>query len=43
MGNGICGVATAKNNRRFVGIELNKDYFDIANNRESLHGGIDNG
>lgn len=33
MGSGSCGVAAAKNNRRFIGIELNKDYFDIAKNR----------
>ena len=33
MGSGSCGVAAAKNKRRFIGIELNKDYFDIAKNR----------
>lgn len=33
MGSGSCGVAAAKNKRRFIGIELNKDYFEIAKNR----------
>lgn len=33
MGSGSCGVACATTNRRFVGIELNNDYFKIAKNR----------
>lgn len=33
MGSGSCGVAAAKNKRLFIGIELNKDYFDIAKDR----------
>lgn len=33
MGSGSCGVAAAKNKRRFIGIELNRDYFEIAKNR----------
>ena len=30
MGSGTTGVAAIKNNREFIGIEINKDYFDIA-------------
>ncbi|CEK34374.1 DNA modification methylase,Modification methylase DpnIIB,putative methyltransferase,Adenine specific DNA methylase Mod,DNA methylase [[Clostridium] sordellii] len=33
MGSGSCGVAAAKNKRRFIGIELSKDYFEIAKDR----------
>lgn len=33
MGSGTTGVACKKLNRNFIGIEINKDYFDIANNR----------
>lgn len=33
MGSGSTGVATANTNRRFIGIELNEDYFRIAKNR----------
>lgn len=33
MGSGSTGVACINKNRRFIGIELNKDYFDIANTR----------
>lgn len=33
MGSGSCGVAAAKNKRRFIGVELNKDYFEIAKDR----------
>lgn len=38
MGSGTTGVASLKLNRNFVGIELNKEYFEIAENRikESL-------
>jgi site-specific DNA-methyltransferase (adenine-specific) len=39
MGSGSCGVACINTNRRFIGIELDKNYFEIAKNRidESLH------
>lgn len=30
MGSGSTGVACVNTNRNFIGIELNKDYFDIA-------------
>lgn len=30
MGSGSTGVASLNNNRKFIGIELNKEYFDIA-------------
>ena len=33
MGSGTTGVACSKLNRRFIGIELDKKYFDIATNR----------
>lgn len=33
MGSGSTGVACINTNRRFIGIELNKTYFDIACNR----------
>lgn len=33
MGSGSTGVAALKNNRRFIGIELEKEYFDISVNR----------
>ena len=33
MGSGSTGVACNNTNRNFIGIELNKEYFDIANNR----------
>jgi len=33
MGSGTTGVACVKHNRDFVGIELDKDYFDIAKRR----------
>lgn len=33
MGSGTTGVACVNTNRRFVGIELNKEYFDIAQDR----------
>lgn len=37
MGSGSTGVACINTNRDFIGIELNKEYFDIAKNRiESL-------
>ena len=33
MGSGTTGVACANTNRNFIGIELDKGYFDIAKNR----------
>lgn len=33
MGSGSTGVACVNTNRNFIGIELDKNYFDIANNR----------
>lgn len=33
MGSGSTGVSAVKQNRKFIGIEYNKDYFDIAKNR----------
>lgn len=36
MGSGTTGVACKKLKRRFIGIELNKDFFEIAKNRISL-------
>lgn len=33
MGSGSTGVAALKNNRKFIGIELEKEYFTIANSR----------
>jgi len=35
MGSGSTGVACVKNNRKFIGIEIDKSYFDIALNRIS--------
>jgi site-specific DNA-methyltransferase (adenine-specific) len=33
MGSGSTGIACINTNRSFIGIELNKEYFEIANNR----------
>ena len=33
MGSGSCGVASLNTNRRFIGIELDKNYFEIASKR----------
>lgn len=33
MGSGSTGVACIKNNRKFIGVEINKEYFDIAEKR----------
>lgn len=33
MGSGTTAVACMKNNRHFIGWEIDKDYFDIANKR----------
>ena len=35
MGSGTTGVACLNTNRKFIGIELDKDYFDIAKERIS--------
>jgi DNA modification methylase len=35
MGSGTTGVAAVKSGRRFVGVELEPDYFDIACRRIS--------
>ena len=36
MGSGTTGVAYKKLNRNFIGIELDKDYFNIAKQRIEL-------
>lgn len=33
MGSGSTGVAAVKNNRRFIGMEMNEEYFKIAKER----------
>ena len=33
MGSGTTGVACVKNKRNFIGIEINKEYYNIARNR----------
>ncbi len=33
MGSGSTGVACVNTNRKFIGIEMDKNYFDIAKNR----------
>jgi site-specific DNA-methyltransferase (adenine-specific) len=33
MGSGSTGVGCINTNRSFIGVELNKDYFDIAHSR----------
>lgn len=33
MGSGSTGIVTLENHRNFIGIELNKDWFDIAKER----------
>lgn len=33
MGSGSAGVAAINTNRKFIGIELDSDYYDIAKNR----------
>ena len=37
MGSGSTGVACLNTNRRFIGIELDEDYYDIATNRIKNH------
>ena len=44
MGSGSTGVACIKNNRSFIGIEIDKNYFDIAKNRlENIQKELKNG
>lgn len=33
MGSGTTAIACLKNNRKFIGVEKNKEYFDMAINR----------
>lgn len=33
MGSGTCGVAALNLNRKFIGIELDKEYFEVAQKR----------
>ena len=33
MGSGSCGVASINTNRKFIGIELDTNYFNIAKER----------
>ena len=33
MGSGTCGLAAIKNNRKFIGIEIDEIYFNITLNR----------
>ena len=33
MGSGTTAIAAIKNNRNFVGYEINKEYINLANNR----------
>ena len=33
MGSGSTGVACMETNRNFIGIELDKDYYEVANKR----------
>ena len=40
MGSGTCGLAAIKNNRRFIGIEKEKNYYDITLKR--IHGYLGN-
>jgi site-specific DNA-methyltransferase (adenine-specific) len=39
MGSGTCGLASIKNNRKFIGIEKEKQYYDIAVRRLSSYCG----
>ena len=40
MGSGTTGVAAKNTSRRFIGCEMNKDYFDIAVERLGLKQGV---
>lgn len=37
MGSGTTAIAAINTNRKYIGFELDKDYFDIANNRINAH------
>ena len=37
MGSGTTAIAAINTNRNFIGFELDKNYFDIANERISEH------
>ena len=37
MGSGSTGIACLNTNRKFIGIELNEKYFEIAKNRIENH------
>ena len=40
MGSGTTGIAAKRNNRKFIGIEIDKKYFDIAEKRINEYQGI---
>ena len=41
MGSGTCGMVCVAKNRNFIGIEIDENYFKIAQNRiNELNGGI---
>ena len=40
MGSGTTGVAAKRNNRRFIGIEIEKKYFNIAKKRINEYQGV---
>ena len=42
MGSGTTGVACKNTNRKFIGIELDKNYFQIASNRINQSGELFN-
>ena len=41
MGSGSTGVACLNTNRKFIGIELDEKYFEIAKNRIENHKSIE--
>ena len=41
MGSGSCGIAAANLNRKFIGIEMSSEYFEIAKNRIESSQGIE--
>jgi site-specific DNA-methyltransferase (adenine-specific) len=41
MGSGSCGVAAVNLNRKFIGIEMEQEYFDISKNRLDTLSGIE--
>ena len=40
MGSGTTGIAAKRNNRKFIGIEIDKKYFDIAKKRINEYQGV---